>query len=160
MKKDEIPAEQDEHREVGIRDGLGLDLDSTIGLDQAVASLDPDQWLVAVLPDPLGLPEVRRREANGAAVRKLQGAASYPAWMKNREIGFGPSRADGDARLPETLAFEGPVTASSLSIGQRSTLKPDPGDDLIARAQLVLALKGGGLDPEQLVVGHLGNRSH
>ena len=33
-------------------------------------------------------------------------------------------------------------------------------DDVIARAQFVLALKGGGLEPEQLVVGYLGNRSH
>src|SRR2546421_5406546 len=80
--------------------------------------------------------------------------------MKNREIGIGPGRADGDARLPEALALEGPVTASSLSIGQRSTLELEGGDDVIAGAQLVLALKGGRLGPEQVVVGNLGNRSH
>ena|SRR2546421_9459092 len=80
--------------------------------------------------------------------------------MKNREIGIGPGRADGDARLPEALAFEGPVTAGSLSIGQRSALELEGGDDVIARAQLVLALKGGGLGPEQLLAGHLGNRPH
>ena len=80
--------------------------------------------------------------------------------MKDREIGIGAGRTNGHPGLPEALALEGPVTAGSLSIGQRSTLKPERGDDVIARAQLVLALKGGGLDPEQVVAGNLGNRSH
>jgi hypothetical protein len=90
-------------------------------------------------------------------VRELECPAADPARMKGREIGIGPGRTYRHPGLPEALAFEGPVSASSLSIGQRSTLKPERGDDIIARAQLMLALEGGRLGPQQLLVGRLGN---
>jgi hypothetical protein len=52
------------------------------------------------------------------------------------------------------------VTAGRLSIGQRAALERQPGDDIIARAQLVLAPQGGRLGPAKLLSSSLGDRPH
>src|ERR1700724_3575349 len=131
MEKDEIPAEQNKHREVRRRDRFGLELHRTPCLDDAVASFEQDQRFVVVLPHPFGLPEICRRQADGAAVGKLQRPATDPAWLKDRRVGFGARGAHCYARVPEALALEGPVTAGRLRIGQRPALEPQRGDDIV-----------------------------
>jgi hypothetical protein len=76
------------------------------------------------------------------------------------DIGIGSRNANRDAWLPEALPFEGPVMAFGVGSGEASALKAQGCEYIIAGAQLVLAPEGGGLDPEKLFAGTLGNGSH
>ena len=125
-----------------------------------MAPLEPDQRLLFLLPDPLGLPEVRRGKAQSTAVSKFQRPTADPPRVKDGDIGIGPDRSNGHPRVPEALAFEGPVIGLGFGIGEASALKAQGGDDIVAGTQFVLALTGGGLDPEKLLSGSLGNESH
>src|ERR1700730_7020585 len=58
VQEDQIPAEQDQQRSFRTTCGAGLDLDRALGLHDAMPALEPDQWLIFLLPDPLRLPEV------------------------------------------------------------------------------------------------------
>ena len=160
MEQDQIPAEQGQERNIGKGRGAGLDFDGTVGLDDAMPSLEEQERLIFVLPGPLGLPEVGRREPDDAAVWKLELPAAGPARVEDRDVGVGTGDADGDAGLPESLSLEGPVMAVGFGVGQAASLKAQRRHDVVTRMQLVRALARGWLDPEQFLAGNLGNRPH
>jgi hypothetical protein len=160
MEKDQIPTEQGQQGNIWKGRGARLDFDGALRLHEAVPALEPDQWLILLLPDPLGLPEVGGVEADAAAIGELQGAAACPTWLEDGDIGIGPRDAHGDARMPEPLPLECPVMGIGLRIGEAASLKAKGANHLLTGTKFMIPLAGVGLDPEKFLARGLGNGPH
>ncbi len=50
--------------------------------------------------------------------------------------------------------------AFGLGVGEAAPLEAETGDEILARAKLMIALAGGGLNPEELLAAEFGNSPH
>src|SRR3989442_1027707 len=98
-EKDQVPAEQDEERNIGSAHRARLNLDGASRLHESMSPLEEDQRLILLLPHPLRLPEVRGAEVHSAAVRELERSAAGPVRSEDRDIDLRSGDPDSHPRL-------------------------------------------------------------
>src|ERR671937_313701 len=86
--------------------------------DDPMAAFETNQWPVVLLPQPLGLPEIRRAQSKRPALLKLELATAGPAWMEEGDVGVGIWESNCHGRLTRLrLGVHSKATNGDLPAG-------------------------------------------